>query len=223
MTNFGRPANCHILINPANAQLSGVKNFPYFPRGGPVPTQSGMSMKENASSNWGGLEVGSGMLFPASVVDGLVHAFGGSTLETECKQKQKEAGDENACPVGSAVMTTSGDLHIEYDAVVHTTPPFFSHDESPEEMLASCYRNAFDLAFANHARAAIPLIGAGARGFPEDVAIRIAAEQSVRWCNSDCYNDDDDGPRDQKAIAFALLEQRLVDEMIIAVEGTRSE
>ena len=55
MTNFGKSTNKqirdqriddesidsrdvhHILINPANPQLSGVSQFPYFPRGGPVP------------------------------------------------------------------------------------------------------------------------------------------------------------------------------------------
>lgn len=50
VTNFGKStyqtndeteesnSHCHhILINPANPQLSGVSQFPYFPRGGPVP------------------------------------------------------------------------------------------------------------------------------------------------------------------------------------------
>jgi hypothetical protein len=29
--------DCHCLMNPANPQLSGVSQFPYFPKGGPVP------------------------------------------------------------------------------------------------------------------------------------------------------------------------------------------
>ena len=29
----------HVLINPANPELSGVSKFPYFPRGGPVPEE----------------------------------------------------------------------------------------------------------------------------------------------------------------------------------------
>jgi len=35
VTNFGlstRSPKCTVLINPANPQLSGVSNFPYFPR-----------------------------------------------------------------------------------------------------------------------------------------------------------------------------------------------
>jgi hypothetical protein len=54
VTNFGKPTaavtfpvqepickvqGVHVLINPANPELSGVSKFPYFPRGGPVPKQ----------------------------------------------------------------------------------------------------------------------------------------------------------------------------------------
>jgi hypothetical protein len=38
VTRFGKSAvKCSILINPSNPELSGCRNFPYFPRGGPVP------------------------------------------------------------------------------------------------------------------------------------------------------------------------------------------
>ena len=69
-----------VLINPTNPQLSGVKNFPYFPRGGPVPsivTSSSHSSTSVASSQWGGMDVGSNMLYPSQVVDGLVHSMVG--------------------------------------------------------------------------------------------------------------------------------------------------
>ena len=69
--------NCSILINPANPQLSGVSNFPYFPKGGPVPKQ--YPHQRDAGwhapgyvTQWGGMEVGEGMLFASNVVDGLV-------------------------------------------------------------------------------------------------------------------------------------------------------
>ena len=47
VTNFGKNQKltaCQVLINPANPELSGVKNFPYFPKGGPVPEQKPKSM-----------------------------------------------------------------------------------------------------------------------------------------------------------------------------------
>jgi hypothetical protein len=84
VNNFGKTtiANCSILINPSNAELSGVSNFTYFPRGGPVPEKISSSMHRDWQplgyvSNWGGMEVGNGMLYPVSVVDGLVHQLGG--------------------------------------------------------------------------------------------------------------------------------------------------
>lgn len=228
VTNFGRQrADCTVLVNPSNPQLSGVKNFPYFPRGGPVPKEKPMSMHKDWQplgfvSQWGGMEVGSGMMYPVSVIDGLVHQHGGWKLQAECKWKQTIAGSgEDACPEGSAVMTTSGGLKDEYDAIVHTTPPFYKYDDNPEELLGQCYQNAFASAFREHCRIATPLIGSGARGFPKDVAICIAAEESLRWranneddgVSSECANDD-------LVVAFALLEKELVEDLIAAIEAS---
>jgi hypothetical protein len=47
VTNFGKNQKqtaCDALINPANPELSGVSQFPYFPKGGPVPKQKPQSM-----------------------------------------------------------------------------------------------------------------------------------------------------------------------------------
>ncbi len=54
---------CSILINPLNPNLTGPHSFPYFPRGGPVP-----SLRPNKHahhimgdvSRWGGMDVGGG-------------------------------------------------------------------------------------------------------------------------------------------------------------------
>lgn len=75
-----------ILLNPANPQLSGVSNFSYFPRGGPVPSQQ-PSRHPHAglafSSHWGGISTSRGMLLPLSVIDGMVHTYGGWELQAE--------------------------------------------------------------------------------------------------------------------------------------------
>lgn len=49
--NFGKAtdAKCTILINPANPDLSGVSSFPYFPRGGPVPTSRPAQFEHHVS------------------------------------------------------------------------------------------------------------------------------------------------------------------------------
>jgi len=54
------------LINPANPNLSGVRDFPYFPRGGPVPKKQPNLQAHHIMgyvSQWGGMDVGSGALY----------------------------------------------------------------------------------------------------------------------------------------------------------------
>lgn len=226
VTNFGKGADCSVLVNPGNSQLTGCSNFPYFPRGGPVPKEKPISMHKDWQplgfvSQWGGMEVGSGMMYPVSVVDGLVHQYGGWKLQAECKLKRIMARGDNVCPVGSAVMTASGGLQDEYAAIVHTTPPFYKFHDEPEEFLSQCYQAAFKMASAKYSRVATPLLGAGARGFPEDVAIRIAAEESLRWCQDLEQAASDDDNNDQ-AIVFGLLDEQLVDDLITSLETNES-
>mmetsp|Transcript_4482 Transcript_4482/g.6571 ORF Transcript_4482/g.6571 Transcript_4482/m.6571 type:complete len:273 (+) Transcript_4482:107-925(+) len=182
---------CSVLINPSNPELSGVSNFPYFPRGGPVPEEKPKSMHKDWQplgyvSNWGGMEVGNGMLYPVSVVDGLVHQLGGAKLAFECKMIQIFKG---GCPVGTAVETSPGgeELGKLYDLIIHCTPPFFRYHDNPVGALRQCYKSSFDAAFMNNrkqgeeCRAAFPLIGAGARGFPIDIATNVAADECFDW------------------------------------------
>ena len=204
VTNFVDKAT--VLINPANPQLSGVRNFPYFPRGGPVPREKPHSMHKDWQplgfvSQWGGMEVGSGMMYPVSVVDGLVHQFGGWRLEYECRLKAIMSMNSEACPVGEAVITSAGsdELRKSYQKIVHTTPPFFKYHDNPQQALHSCYANAMRLAFQEGNRVATPLLGAGARGFPIDDAIRVAATATREWCQESGSN--------PEVIIFALLEE----------------
>jgi O-acetyl-ADP-ribose deacetylase (regulator of RNase III) len=187
VTNFDNLAT--ILINPCNPQLSGVRNFPYFPRGGPVPVIKPESMHKDWQplgfvSRWGGMEVGNGMMYPVSVVDGLVHNLGGWRLQAECRYKSLLAKNGEACPVGEAVITSSGNgaLSDTFEKIVHTTPPFFNFHDAPKAALRSCYENALQLAFKEAKRVATPLLGAGARGFPEELAINVAATTTTEWC-----------------------------------------
>jgi len=261
VTNFGRDrsSKCNVLINPSNPQLSGTRNFPYFPRGGPVPSPRGDSAPSVGEltkthkdwqplgyvSSWGGMEVGTGMVYPVGVVDGLVHLMGGAGLQLECgwerlkwkvatatatmagKLRHGDGGDSSnaqdvqdlgPCPVGSAVATSSGTgpLRLEYDRIVHTTPPFYLHHADPIERLRNCYASALSVAASAAAesppptlRIAAPLLGAGARGFPADVAVAVAARAAVGWCHrdddgdgGDCKesSDDDDNNEDESGV-----------------------
>jgi O-acetyl-ADP-ribose deacetylase (regulator of RNase III) len=201
----------YVLINPCNSGLTGCKLFPYFPKGGPVPKQKVESTIHRDwqplgyVTQWGGMEVGTGMLYPTSVVDGLVHLYGGSKLQTELywlRQKHRWntfwSNDRNMhadkpCPVGHAVVTSAGNgpLASQYDHIVHTTPPFYKYNIHPtfssEMLLSKCYENALNKATlipttaATTKVVATPLLGGGARGFPVDIACQIAAESIVTW------------------------------------------
>lgn len=140
------------------------------------------------------------MLYPVSVVDGLVHQLGGSKLALECKLKYYMYG---GCPVGTSIETSPGNEKLRqcYDRIIHSTPPFYKYNDGkdPKVSLQECYRSAFDLGFRNDAvgggyddndvfdekidalKIACPLLGAGARGFPIDVAIDVAVNESWKW------------------------------------------
>lgn len=178
-------------------------------------------------SQWGGMEVGHGMLYSTSVVDGLVHLHGGALLQSELEKlrqkvmistlwswftsRRKEASD--ACPVGAAVQTSSGNSTLSkfYHHVIHTAPPFYKFNDHPENsaetLLHSCYSSSLKLAFSEvkydtptNRIAAVPLLGSGCRGFPMDVACEIAAESTVDWlCNDEANGNDSLNRKTQKA------------------------
>jgi O-acetyl-ADP-ribose deacetylase (regulator of RNase III) len=219
-----------ILINPSNASLTGCRNFPYFPRGGPVPLEPVQSMHKDWQplgyvSQWGGMEVGTGMLYPVSVVDGLVHQMGGWKLQAELQWKRLQSGDE-PCPTGTATTTSAGNepLNLYYDRIVHTTPPFYKYDKDPVTLLTRCYASAIWLAFdacVGTTRAAVPLLGSGARGFPLDVACQVAVESVVQWLlqkqeqqHDIQHSSDDTSDRPTKhVIAFGLLDEPLAEQL----------
>ena len=161
------------------------------------------------------MDAGTGMLYPAAVVDGLVHQLGGWKLSLQCKLITALKG---GCPTGTSVVTTYGDemLTQRYEQIVHTSPPFYN-DEGADNLLRSCYQSAFNLAFDENLRrkknVACPLLGAGARGFPTEVAIEIAASESMRW------RDAKDDVHGEKVLMFGLLELKTSEELILAMEA----
>lgn len=274
VTNFGKSKEsaCSVLINPSNPSLTGVKKFPYFPRGGPEPKEQPKKYEHHIMgyvSQWGGMEVGAGMLFSANVVDGLVHQLGGWELQMHCQLLPNLNTKNEKCLVGHAVSTPPGGkpLREQYDTVIHTVPPFFQHDDEPEFNLARCYQNALSLAFSSTSnssnpvslqssllssyeilsdifsssnrsqskqkrqrkRVAIPLLGAGARGFPLEDAIQIAANESVLWrdnintksANSDesCDNIDEEKNDKGQVLAFGIPNMSVAKRLIEAIEN----
>ena len=171
-------------------------------------------------SQWGGMEVGDGMLFSANVIDGLVHQLGGLQLAINCKFLPSVGTEGEKCPVGHAVSTSPGasELSQHYHTIVHTTPPFYKHHSNPQNFLSQCYQKSIQESFRSiptidkPIKVAIPLLGAGCRAFPLDIAIQIAAEESLRWLHLE-----PDGS--SKVLAFGIPEMSVAGELIDTLEN----
>lgn len=99
------------------------------------------------------MEAGPKMFYPAQVVDGVVHSFGGPELAAELSRVQETAPGVR-CPIGQVVRTGSpGRLSTRFSSLFHTVPPMWPGDVEKQggsakfwsPMLSSCYRSALDL------------------------------------------------------------------------------
>jgi O-acetyl-ADP-ribose deacetylase len=100
-------------------------------------------------------------------VDGAIHRAAGPELLAECRTL---AG----CATGSAKITRGYRLPARH--VIHAVGPVWRGGRRGEEdLLASCYRTALDLAAAHQlVSIAFPAISTGVYRFPADRAARIA-------------------------------------------------
>lgn len=100
-------------------------------------------------------------------VDGAIHRAAGPELYEECKTL-------GGCATGAAKITRGYRLPAKH--VIHAVGPVWNGGgEGEEELLASCYRTALDLAAAHRLTSiAFPAISTGIYRFPPDHAARIA-------------------------------------------------
>jgi O-acetyl-ADP-ribose deacetylase len=100
-------------------------------------------------------------------VDGAIHRAAGPELLAECRTL-------GGCATGSAKITRGYRLPARH--VIHAVGPVWSSGRKGEDdLLASCYRTALDLAAAHKlASIAFPAISTGVYRFPPERAARIA-------------------------------------------------
>jgi O-acetyl-ADP-ribose deacetylase (regulator of RNase III) len=100
-------------------------------------------------------------------VDGAIHRAAGPQLLEACRTL-------GGCDTGSAKMTPGFKLTARH--VIHAVGPVWhGGNEREDELLASCYRTALDLAAQNGLTSiAFPAISTGVYAFPADMAARIA-------------------------------------------------
>src|SRR5271168_2862085 len=100
-------------------------------------------------------------------VDGAIHRAAGPDLLTECRML-------GGCETGSAKITRGYRLLAKH--VIHAVGPVWNGgSKGEEELLASCYLTALNLAAAHSLTSiAFPAISTGIFRFPPDRAARVA-------------------------------------------------
>jgi len=104
-------------------------------------------------------------------VAGAIHRAAGPQLEKECRP---------LAPIrpGQAVITGAHNLPNRY--VIHCLGPIYGVDQPSDMLLASCYRNALQLAEQNKiASIAFPAISTGAFGYPMEPASQVALKTVI--------------------------------------------
>ena len=134
-------------------------------------------------------------------VDGAIHRAAGAQLRAECEKL-------GGCATGAVKITRGYRLPAKH--VIHAVGPVWSGGgQREEELLASCYRAALDLAAAHRlASIAFPAISTGVYRFPPNRAARIAVGTVVAELAAT--------PRGMTQVVFCCFAQAAADHHIAA-------
>ena len=102
-------------------------------------------------------------------LDSQIHMIAGSDMDRECQVYVPMR-------TGSAALTQGYHLNCRY--VIHTAAPWWTGKQEQIDQLRLCYKNALRIATeCDFSTIAFPLIGGGARRFPRELVLKIAAEE----------------------------------------------
>lgn len=109
-------------------------------------------------------------------VCGKIHDMAGHEFTEYCCRK-------GGLKVGHCKITPGFKLAIPF--VIHALSPIWGRYENPEEVLMEVYKDIFQKAQAEgYTKIALPLLGGGHHGYPQDVALSCA-EKSFQEFESD--------------------------------------
>ncbi|MFX1474211.1 MAG: macro domain-containing protein [Promethearchaeota archaeon] len=109
-------------------------------------------------------------------VAGAIRRRGGPAIQRECD-------DIGGTPVGTAVITTGGNLKAQF--VIHCVGPRWGEGQE-DEKLANTILSALKLADSRQLRSiAFPAISTGIFGFPKDRAAQIILSTTINYLKQD--------------------------------------
>jgi len=124
---------------------------------GDIANQADMDAVVNAANAQ--LRIGGG-------VAGAIHRAAGPELAQETR---------SMAPIRPGEAVISGGHNLPNEYIIHCLGPVYGRDKPEDELLASCYKNALQLAEENAIKKlAFPSISTGAFGYPMKDAARVA-------------------------------------------------
>ncbi len=110
---------------------------------------------------------------------GAIRRHGGPAIQRECD-------DIGGTPVGTAIITTGGNLKARY--VIHAVGPRWG-EGNEDDKLAKAVRNALKLADGKGLHSiAFPAISTGIFGFPKDRAAEVILSTTLDYLNTEKTN-----------------------------------